>query len=89
MLSPAIERNPAWRPAAPKILLTARQLAEEYGYPLSVAQSLVKDLGKRGLTERIPEFRRGAGAPQAHRAHRRRAVSDQEHAAGLANRSGV
>lgn len=43
---------------SPDDLLTVRQLSEQYGYPLSVAQSLVKNLSRRGLAERIPNFRR-------------------------------
>lgn len=39
-------------------LLTARQIAEEYGMPLGVAQDLVRNRDRNGLSVRFAGFRR-------------------------------
>lgn len=42
----------------PDDLLTARQIAEEFGMPLHVAQDLVRNRDRNGKSVRFPEFRR-------------------------------
>lgn len=39
-------------------LLTVSDIVSEYGWPPKVAQSLVKNLSRRGLVYRHPGFRR-------------------------------
>jgi DNA-binding IscR family transcriptional regulator len=39
-------------------LLTARDIAEQYGISQRTAEGLLRNLGRRGLVETIPGFRR-------------------------------
>lgn len=42
----------------PDDLLTARDVAEQYGMRQTVAENLVRNLGRRGLAVTVPGFRR-------------------------------
>ena len=42
----------------PDDLLTARQISEEFGMPLHVAQDLVRNRDRNGLSVRFDDFRR-------------------------------
>ena len=42
----------------PDDLLTAREISIQYGMPLTVAQSLVRNRDRKGLAERYDGFRR-------------------------------
>lgn len=46
------------RKPSPDDLLTARQIATEYGIPLRTAEGLMRNLGSKGKVERIEGFRR-------------------------------
>lgn len=43
---------------SPDDLLTARQIAEQYGLEPQVAQSLLRNLGRRGMLVTFPGFKR-------------------------------
>lgn len=43
---------------SPDDYLTVSQIREQYGYEPRVAESLVKNLSRRGLVARVPGFRR-------------------------------
>lgn len=43
---------------SPDDLLDVRTLREEYGMAPHVAESLVKNLSRRGLVDRVPGFRK-------------------------------
>ena len=43
---------------SPDDLLTTRQIAEQYGIDQHTAESLMRNLGRRGLVVQFPGFRR-------------------------------
>lgn len=42
----------------PDDLLTAREMSEQYGYSRTFAQSIIKNLSRRGLLYEVPGVRR-------------------------------
>lgn len=42
----------------PDDLLTARDIAEQYGFSRTVAESIIRNLGKRGRLYEVPGVRR-------------------------------